>query len=375
MNLDLLSAGINLFLLSYSCWVVDGDAVRSLSLFDDEPRKVKKLKALFKDNVYTAKDEKNKKIQVMSQRTEDIGKEEVTVEAEIVLGANSEIRCNFGIVAKKGGTGDRQISKPTKKGGRGDQISKPTGWMECIGKLQDGTLEDLESMREEMFDNARELCGKRYKQCPPNFARGMAEYLMLYIRKKGKLPKKWRRKIDVSNVMPADRIHDGEEEEEGRRALRGARRGLHHTCYPENNSNSEFDIRNSKYPNSNDVNCPQYGSTAERNQGATCMCPYSGGGYKWAYYDRRDGQRFKWLRKYGRDSAECAGRCGATCNSADKEAFIDCFDHDSCVDHFGGSVFGDSADCGDEFDHAADDYIVSYGYCCCTCNFWIGCFC
>ena len=39
----------------------------------------------------------------------------------------------------------------------------------------------------------------------------------------------------------------------------------------------------------------------------------------------------------------------------------DCFDHDTCLDHLGGSALGDNPDCGDEFDHAMDDCFASYG--------------
>jgi hypothetical protein len=43
---------------------------------------------------------------------------------------------------------------------------------------------------------------------------------------------------------------------------------------------------------------------------------------------------------------------------------LDCFEHDTCVDHFGGSVFGDSPNCGDEFNHAAAEYAATFGAWC-----------
>merc|ERR1712176_471073 len=167
-----------------------------------------------------------------------------------------------------------------------------------------------------------------------------------------------------------DDDHDHDHDHDHDRELRGAERKLTHTC----SDPYLGDIDNSNYPRSGDANCPTYTSRSEGGNGATCMCPYNGGEKKWSYFDAgNSGTKLAWLREYGGDSNQCAGRCGATCNSADKEAFVDCFDHDSCVDFFGGSVLGDSSNCGDEFERAADDYIVSYGWCCCTCNFWIGC--
>lgn len=310
----------------------------TLSLFSWQ-----KLKAEFKDKVYTFN---GGKMKGMAQRVEDEAAEQVTVEAEISLG--DTVSCSFGIEAKKGGSGD-------------DQDIKPTGWMECFGEVEEGMLEELESMRLEMLANAETMCGEKYKQCPPNFAYGMMEYMMFNIKKNGKLPKKWKNKIDVSNTMPLERLEDHE----------NLRRRLHHTCSDPVLGN----VRAGSYPNANDPNCPMYTSVSEGGNGATCMCPYSGGPSVTSYYDDRYGTKFAWIRQFGADSVHCAGRCGASCNSLDQEAFLDCFDHDSCVDHLGGNILVGNADCDDELENAADDYIVSYGYCCCTCNWWIGCYC
>jgi len=120
------------------------------------------------------------------------------------------------------------------------------------------------------------------------------------------------------------------------------------------------------YPNNNEPNCPYWGSHTEADDGALCMCPYGGGGTWTAWYDTGTSpHQIDWVRYHGSDTNQCTGRCGAGCNWLDKEAFWDCFEHDSCVDHVGGSSLGGNADCGDEFDHAADDYIVSYGWGCC----------
>lgn len=93
--------------------------------------------------------------------------------------------------------------------------------------------------------------------------------------------------------------------------------------------------------------------------GDDCLCP----GWQWpAYYTQRDGQGWRWDRTVA--SGKCTGRCGAGCNWFDNDYMIDCFEHDVCLDHFGGSALGGNADCGDEFWDAADDYIVTYAAWC-----------
>lgn len=113
------------------------------------------------------------------------------------------------------------------------------------------------------------------------------------------------------------------------------------------------------------IGCPTTpSSVAEVDEGTTCLPDYTRGYVTSANYKKdTDGTVWVWNRKYGSASTECRGRCGMGCNFLDKEAFKDCFDHDSCVDHLGGtSIGGDN--CGIEFDHAADDYIASYGWFC-----------
>lgn len=136
------------------------------------------------------------------------------------------------------------------------------------------------------------------------------------------------------------------------------------------------------YQNSAEPYCPNHGSTGEGGQGSTCMCPWSGGGTRRAIYDGswnlaygNSGTLWQWDRYFGGSASMCTGRCGGGCNSADKESFIDCFDHDSCVDHLGGSAVSTDGDrCGDELGHALDDYTVSYGWCCCeNCGWICGC--
>lgn len=82
-----------------------------------------------------------------------------------------------------------------------------------------------------------------------------------------------------------------------------------------------------------------------------------------AYYDAGNGgAQWAWTRQA--NSGSCLGRCGAGCNIFDTDLMLDCFEHDVCLDHFGGSVFGDNPNCGDEFNHAAAEYVVTYGAWC-----------
>jgi hypothetical protein len=82
-----------------------------------------------------------------------------------------------------------------------------------------------------------------------------------------------------------------------------------------------------------------------------------------AYYDAgNNGQQWMWTRQA--NSGSCLGRCGAGCNWFDHDLMLDCFEHDTCLDHFGGSSLGDNANCGDEFNHAMSEYVVTYGAWC-----------
>jgi len=55
----------------------------------------------------------------------------------------------------------------------------------------------------------------------------------------------------------------------------------------------------------------------------------------------------------------CMGRCGAACGNFLPDAYTkDCLDHDICIaDQNGENNFGADANCGDEFNHAADDFV------------------
>jgi hypothetical protein len=92
----------------------------------------------------------------------------------------------------------------------------------------------------------------------------------------------------------------------------------------------------------------------------TCL---AAGYWYTAYYDQGDGgTQWMWTRQA--NSGACLGRCGAGCNIFDTDLMLDCFEHDTCLDHFGGSSLGDNANCGDEFNHAMAEYVVTYGAWC-----------
>lgn len=94
--------------------------------------------------------------------------------------------------------------------------------------------------------------------------------------------------------------------------------------------------------------------------GATCLWGTSGWDY--AVYDAGNDGYCSWQwAPYGGSSGNCAGRCGAGCNWFDNDYTWDCFDHDKCVDAYGGSVLSDNYHCGDEFWDASDDYALTYG--------------
>lgn len=100
------------------------------------------------------------------------------------------------------------------------------------------------------------------------------------------------------------------------------------------------------------------------NDGTTCLPGI--GGYTYSYHDGvSHGCSASW-DAYGNYASSCQGRCGAGCNWwFDDDMMQDCLDHDRCVDyHPGGGTGPGSADCGDEFNDASGDYVVTYvAYC------------
>lgn len=98
--------------------------------------------------------------------------------------------------------------------------------------------------------------------------------------------------------------------------------------------------------------------------GAVCL--WGTDGWDYAVYDPGNDGTCVWRwAQYGESQANCSGRCGAGCNHwFDDDYTWDCFDHDRCVDHYGGSSMWDNSNCGDEFWEADDDYWYTYGAWC-----------
>ena len=98
--------------------------------------------------------------------------------------------------------------------------------------------------------------------------------------------------------------------------------------------------------------------------GATCL--WGTDGWDYAVYDPGDNGTCVWRwAQYGESEANCSGRCGSGCyHWFDDDYTWDCFDHDRCVDAYGGSTLSGNPNCGDEFWDAADDYAVTYGAWC-----------
>lgn len=98
--------------------------------------------------------------------------------------------------------------------------------------------------------------------------------------------------------------------------------------------------------------------------GAKCL--WGTNGWDYAVYDWGNDGYCSWQwAQYGESQENCSGRCGAGCNHwFDDDYTWDCFDHDRCVDWYGGSTGGDSYNCGDEFWDASDDYVLTYGAWC-----------
>lgn len=93
--------------------------------------------------------------------------------------------------------------------------------------------------------------------------------------------------------------------------------------------------------------------------GVTCL--RGSNGYDYAVYDPGNNGTCVWeWARYGTKAKDCNGRCGAGCSWWDKNYTWDCFDHDRCVDAYGGSNLIGNSNCGDEFEDAVDDYVVTY---------------
>ncbi len=101
-----------------------------------------------------------------------------------------------------------------------------------------------------------------------------------------------------------------------------------------------------------------FATSAERDEGIKCI---SKGSWQTAIYDKdRNGRDVYTNIKVG-DSykgGKCMGRCGGACGGWAPSAWAkDCLDHDICiVDQDGQNGLSFDKNCGDEFNHAADDY-------------------
>lgn len=104
---------------------------------------------------------------------------------------------------------------------------------------------------------------------------------------------------------------------------------------------------------------PLTGFSAEQNEGITCV---SIGSTVTAEYDKgTNGTLVRTSIRVGESykGGNCMGRCGASCGWGAPSAWTkDCLDHDICVvDQGGKNDLANDTNCGDEFNHAADDYV------------------
>jgi len=101
-------------------------------------------------------------------------------------------------------------------------------------------------------------------------------------------------------------------------------------------------------------------SAGEKDEGITCL---NKGSTVKAIYDKgSNGTVIQTNIKVGNGykGGECMGRCGGGCDKwwAASAWAKDCLDHDICiVDQNGKNDLANDTNCGDEFVHAADDYV------------------
>lgn len=77
----------------------------------------------------------------------------------------------------------------------------------------------------------------------------------------------------------------------------------------------------------------------------------------WFYFDDSMGFMYALYPTVNVDDNVCRGRCGAGCSLYNNWTY-DCAEHDWCIFYFGGSTGPGSANCGDEYDDAMDDYVI-----------------
>lgn len=96
----------------------------------------------------------------------------------------------------------------------------------------------------------------------------------------------------------------------------------------------------------------------EENEGVECI---SKGTRVTAEWDDASGTQSErvLVDSTERSGYECMGRCGASCGSFLPSAYTkDCMDHDQCSNVNDSSGGSSDEHCGDEFDHAADDWFL-----------------
>lgn len=97
---------------------------------------------------------------------------------------------------------------------------------------------------------------------------------------------------------------------------------------------------------------------ASRNEGITCI---NIGSTVKAVYDKANGRTIRRNIRVGNSykGGQCMGRCGAACGNFLPDAWTkDCLDHDICIaDQNGQNGLANDPNCGNEFNHAASDYV------------------
>jgi hypothetical protein len=117
--------------------------------------------------------------------------------------------------------------------------------------------------------------------------------------------------------------------------------------------------------------CPKYTTIPIKDTSTTitCLCPYHGTSPKTAIIDGRNRagvlKTVSWRVKYGSATKDCIGRCGPTCNDADREATMDCLEHDLCINLFGGPLTFGNKNCANEVSNAVDDVAATFVSICC----------
>jgi hypothetical protein len=124
-----------------------------------------------------------------------------------------------------------------------------------------------------------------------------------------------------------------------------------------------FDRRDIVVPEKGDA--VQNRADADGCGGDGSACLWGTDGWDYAVFDPGNDGTCVWQwAQYGNHASQCQGRCGAGCAWYDHDYTWDCFDHDRCVDTYGGSTDSGNPNCGDEFWDAADDWVVTVGSWC-----------